>query len=46
LKALEQEYVGKVKCVFIDPPYNTSSAFEHYVVLNPVRAGMVKNVQE
>ncbi|GBE07247.1 modification methylase DpnIIB [bacterium BMS3Abin11] len=30
LKALEQEYVGKVKCVFIDPPYNTGSAFEHY----------------
>jgi len=30
LKALEQEYMGKVKCVFIDPPYNTGSAFEHY----------------
>jgi len=30
LKALEQEYTGKVKCVFIDPPYNTGSAFEHY----------------
>ena len=30
LKALEQEYLGKVKCVFIDPPYNTGSAFEHY----------------
>lgn len=30
LKALEQEYSGKVKCVFIDPPYNTGSAFEHY----------------
>lgn len=30
LKALEQEYAGKVKCVFIDPPYNTGSAFEHY----------------
>lgn len=30
LKALEQEYVGRVKCVFIDPPYNTGSAFEHY----------------
>lgn len=30
LKALEQEYVGKVKCIFIDPPYNTGSAFEHY----------------
>lgn len=30
LKALEQEYAGKVKCVFIDPPYNTGFAFEHY----------------
>ncbi len=30
LKALEQEYAGKVKCVFIDPPYNTGSAFSHY----------------
>ena len=30
LKALEQEYTSKVKCVFIDPPYNTGNAFEHY----------------
>ena len=30
LKALEQEFAGKVKCVFIDPPYNTGSAFEQY----------------
>ncbi len=30
LKALEQEFAGQVKCVFIDPPYNTGSAFEHY----------------
>lgn len=30
LKALEQEFAGKVKCVFIDPPYNTGSAFKHY----------------
>lgn len=30
LKALEQEFAGRVKCVFIDPPYNTGSAFEHY----------------
>jgi len=30
LKALEQEFTGKIKCVFIDPPYNTGSAFEHY----------------
>jgi adenine-specific DNA-methyltransferase len=30
LKALEQEFTGRIKCVFIDPPYNTGSAFEHY----------------
>ncbi|CBA06907.1 TPA: site-specific DNA-methyltransferase [Neisseria meningitidis] len=30
LKALEQEFTSKVKCVFIDPPYNTGSAFAHY----------------
>lgn len=30
LKALEQEFACKVKCVFIDPPYNTGSAFAHY----------------
>ncbi len=30
LKALEHEYAGRVKCVFIDPPYNTGSAFVHY----------------
>jgi adenine-specific DNA-methyltransferase len=30
LKALEQELMGKVKCVFIDPPYNTGAAFTHY----------------
>jgi adenine-specific DNA-methyltransferase len=30
LKALEADYAGTVKCVFIDPPYNTGSAFEHY----------------
>jgi len=30
LRALEAEYAGKVKCAFIDPPYNTGSAFEHY----------------
>ena len=30
LKALEQEFAGQVKCVFIDPPYNTGSAFEQY----------------
>jgi adenine-specific DNA-methyltransferase len=30
LKALEQEFAGKVRCAFIDPPYNTGSAFEQY----------------
>jgi adenine-specific DNA-methyltransferase len=30
LKALEQQFTGKVKCVTIDPPYNTGNAFEHY----------------
>ena len=30
LKALEQQFRGQVKCIFIDPPYNTGSAFEHY----------------
>ena len=30
LKALEQEFAGQVKCIYIDPPYNTGNAFEHY----------------
>ena len=30
LKALEQDYAGQVKCIYIDPPYNTGSAFEYY----------------
>ena len=30
LKALMPFYAGRVKCIFIDPPYNTKSAFEHY----------------
>lgn len=30
LKALEQDFTGKVKCIYIDPPYNTGNAFEHY----------------
>ena len=30
LKALEQEFTGKIKCIYIDPPFNTGSAFEHY----------------
>lgn len=30
LKALEADFAGKIKCIYIDPPYNTGSAFEHY----------------
>lgn len=30
LKALIPFYAGRVRCIFIDPPYNTQSAFEHY----------------
>jgi len=30
LKALLPEYEGKIKCIYIDPPYNTGNAFEHY----------------
>jgi len=30
LKALLPIYRGRVKCIYIDPPYNTKSAFEHY----------------
>ena len=30
LKALEQDYAGQIKCIYIDPPYNTGSAWEFY----------------
>lgn len=30
LKSLEQDFSGKIKCIYIDPPYNTGNAFEHY----------------
>jgi adenine-specific DNA-methyltransferase len=30
LKALEQEFAGKIKCIYIDPPFNTQQAMEHY----------------
>ena len=30
LKALEQEFAGQIKCIYIDPPYNTGAAFTHY----------------
>lgn len=30
LKTLEAKFSGRIKCIFIDPPYNTGSAFAHY----------------
>ena len=30
LKALEQEFAGKIRCIYIDPPFNTQQAFEYY----------------
>lgn len=30
LKSLEHEFAGKIKCIYIDPPFNTGAAFEHY----------------
>ena len=30
LKALEKKFAGQVKCIYIDPPYNTGAAFAHY----------------
>jgi adenine-specific DNA-methyltransferase len=30
LKTLEKEYTNKIKCIYIDPPYNTGNAFEYY----------------
>jgi len=30
LKALEQDFAGKIHCIYIDPPYNTGNAFENY----------------
>jgi adenine-specific DNA-methyltransferase len=30
LKALEQDFTGKIKCIFIDPPFNTGQAFDNY----------------
>ena len=45
LKAIERDYAGKIKCVYIDPPYNTGAAFntyddnvEHSIWLNLMRA--------
>ena len=48
LKALESKFAGQVKCIYIDPPYNTGSAFEHYddnlehsIWLNLMRARLI-----
>ena len=30
LKELEKNFIGKIKCIYIDPPYNTGTAFENY----------------
>ena len=30
LKALEKDFAGQIKCIYIDPPFNTGQAFEHY----------------
>lgn len=30
LKALEKMYAGQIKCIYIDPPFNTGQAFEYY----------------
>ncbi len=30
LKALENKYTGQVKCIYIDPPYNTGNLFDNY----------------
>lgn len=30
LKALEEKFAGEIKCIYIDPPYNTGNAFEYY----------------
>ena len=30
LQALQQDFAGKIKCIYIDPPYTTGSVFEHY----------------
>ena len=48
LKALEQQFAGQVKCIYIDPPYNTKAAFEQYddnlehsIWLNLMRARLI-----
>ena len=30
LRSLEQQFAGRIRCIYIDPPFNTQQAFEHY----------------
>lgn len=30
LQALQQDFAGRIRCIYIDPPFNTGQAFEHY----------------
>lgn len=30
LQALQQDFAGKIKCIYIDPPFNTGQAFDNY----------------
>jgi len=39
LKALEQDFSGKIKCVYIDPPYNTGSAFDIMMIILNIQLG-------
>lgn len=48
LRSLEREYCGKIQCIYIDPPYNTGSAFntyddgvEHSIWLSLMRARLI-----
>ena len=33
LQALQQDFAGKIKCIYIDPPYNTGSAFDTTMII-------------
>ena len=55
LKALEDKYTGKVKCIYIDPPYNTGEAFDEYddnvehsiwLQLMKIAIGRVKTIEQ
>lgn len=44
LKALSQQFEGKIKCVYIDPPFNTGKTFDHYAdaLENSIWLSMIK----